>query len=121
MSDQANMDVDSGRVRQDFSPTTFVVLILWPVVVALLAIYFVAPRVLHLDTLRADVGARPPIAVIDVDGAIANTLADKPSNEKLVEAQQKVQDAARKLREAGYIVLDSKNVFAYPADFEAKP
>lgn len=117
----AAADVQQFHVRRDLAPLSIAAMIVWPIIVAVAAIYFLAPRVLSLDGLRADVAARPPIAVIDVDGAVLKAMGKDPSNAAMSDARQKIDDAARKLRAAGYIVLDAKDVFAYPPDFEAKP
>jgi len=115
------MNAIDNDTRRSFSTGQWVMLFAWPVVAAVGVVYLLAPRVLSLDTLRSDVASRPPIAVIDVDAAVANGMGKSPTDQSLADAKQRVQDAARKLRGAGYIVLDAKDVFAYPADFEAKP
>jgi len=97
------------------------IVLTWPAIVGPCVAWGFGNRAFHLDTLRDDVASRPPIAVIDVDTAVISKLGASATNESLATAQQSVQDAARKLRAAGYIVLDAKNVFAYPKDFEAKP
>jgi len=105
-----------------WSPAQWAFVVLWPAIASAAFAWIMDTRVLHLDVLRADVAARPPIAVIDVDAAVTSKLGGaQSSNESLDAAQQSVQNAARKLRGAGYIVLDAKNVFAYPKDFEAAP
>jgi hypothetical protein len=120
-SDDIDRDVKMFPVRKEFSPAQWAVLFAWPIIAAIGTVYILAPRVLSLDTLRSDVASRPPIAVIDVDAAIASGMGKAPTDQSLESSKQRVQDAARKLRGAGYIVLDTKSVFAYPSDFEAKP
>jgi hypothetical protein len=114
-------DVQQFHVRLERSTLNWLVLILWPVVVAVGAIYLVAPRALGLTALRADVAARPPIAIIDRDASILRNMGRDPSNDAMAAAQGKVDAATQKLRAAGYVVLDAKNVAAYPKDFEASP
>ncbi|MHB8742096.1 MAG: hypothetical protein ACYC9L_03140 [Sulfuricaulis sp.] len=117
----AAADVRQFHVRHDLPPMTWLVVILWPVIVALAAVYVLAPRAVHVGDLRADIAARPPVAIINREGSVLRAMGRDPSNESMKAATAKVDAAVQKLRAAGYVVLDAQNVDAYPPDFEAKP
>lgn len=98
------------------------VLVLWPIAASLLTLCLAGKQLLGIDNLRGDIEARPPIAVVDVDRALYSQFNGGPADPAtLTAAQKKLEDAARKLRGAGYIVIDSRNLYAYPKDFEAQP
>lgn len=81
------------------------VILIWPLVVAVSVVLFVAPVTLHLGDLRGAVSSRPPMAVIDVTRS----------------PPDKVRAAARTLSSHGYVVFDARAVYAYPPAVEATP
>ena len=62
---------------------------------------------------HAELERRPPVAIIDV-----TALAPPPVGEEVEAGQtaRMIQDAARRLSAAGYIVLDAQAVLAAPMD-----
>jgi len=103
--------------------TPFAWLLLWPVVASVMVLYAIGPRATGVQGIADDVASRPPIAVMDVGDAIRRHMEGQggAAPQTFEQAEEHVRAAARRLREAGYIVLDAKDVFAYPSDFEASP
>jgi len=66
----------------------------------------------------AELERRPPVAIIDV-----TALAPPPAGMTADAGQtaQAIQDAARRLSAAGYIVLDAQAVLAAPDDLYVPP
>jgi hypothetical protein len=61
----------------------------------------------------AELGRRPPVAIIDL-----TALAPPPVGEEVDvgQAARTIQDAARRLSAAGYVVLDAQAVIKAPED-----
>ncbi|UJJ60573.1 hypothetical protein [Rhodanobacter denitrificans] len=87
----------------------------WPVVVAAVAL-----RLAGLTGLSEELAERPRIAVMDVQAAVQASLRPGSTDKELQDAVARVQDAARRLRSAGYVVLDTSYVYAFPGEYEAR-
>lgn len=87
----------------------------WPVIVAGLAL-----RLTGVIGLSTELAERPRIAVMDIQGAVQASLRAGSTDKDLNAAVARVQDAARRLRAAGYVVLDTSYVYAFPAEYEAR-
>lgn len=91
--------------------------ILWPAVCALLAIGYAEWRVSNVEN---EIAARPPIAVLPVDASVIRIIEENPGM-KAEEAIARVREAGQRLADAGYVVLNTDQVFGYPIDIEARP
>lgn len=87
----------------------------WPVVVAAVAL-----RLAGVMGLNEELAERPRIAVMDVQAAVQSGLRPGSTDADLRASVARVQDAARRLRSAGYVVLDTSYVYAFPAEYEAR-
>lgn len=98
-------------------------LLIWPIVASLIVLAIAGPRLVGVDALADDVASRPPLAIMNIGEALRKHMEGQGSSppKTFEQAEEEVRSAARRLREAGYIVLDAKDVFAYPSDFEATP
>lgn len=71
--------------------------------------------------LGVELAARPPVAVLHVDASILEALSKGGSGSTSVDAEiARVRATGEKLAKAGYLVLDAKTVYAFPADYEVE-
>lgn len=91
------------------------IVLCWPVVVA-----GVALRLAGVIGLSEELAERPRIAVMDVQAAVQAGLRPGSTDADLRASVARVQDAARRLRSAGYVVLDTSYVYAFPGEYEAR-
>ena len=71
--------------------------------------------------MAAELAVRPPVAVIDEAAFVAQNLKAGSSTQDLEALLVRSESAARTLSENGYLVLRKQQVFASPAEIEAKP
>ncbi len=88
----------------------------WPIVCMAASVVYCEKKVADV---KANLGSRPPIAIIDVNGDAMRMIESNPglSGE---EAAAKVYQKGAKLAEAGFVVLHKADLVAYPAEFEVK-
>ncbi|MEY2161673.1 MULTISPECIES: hypothetical protein [unclassified Rhodanobacter] len=110
-----NTEQSKSASRASWGPLRWVVVLGWPVVVAAVAL-----RLAGVTGLSEELAERPRIAVLDVQGAVQASLRAGSTDEDLSAAVARVQGAARRLRSAGYVVLDTSYVYAFPAEYEAR-
>lgn len=92
------------------------VLLVWPVVVALVALRW--SGALHL---AEELAQRPRVVVMDVQGTVQAEVTRLGGDDAALKvAIGHVQDVARDLRSQGYVVLDQSYVYAYPQSFEVR-
>lgn len=89
----------------------------WPVVCAIAALGYAEWRA---QGLSGELASRPPVAILAVDASVLRLIDENPGM-KAEEAIGRVRNAAQRLADAGYVVLDTSQVYGYPADFEAHP
>lgn len=89
----------------------------WPVVLAGMTIAYVEWRARQLED---EIAARPPIAVLPVDASVIRIIEETPGV-KAEEAIARVRSAGQRLADAGYVVLNTDQVYGYPIDIEARP
>lgn len=106
--------------RGGLSLGVFAALLAWPIVVfavgAWLGYGWIRARV--LADVEAQLRERPPIAVIAADDYLEPGKADAASVKRSL---AKFVDHARKLSDAGYVVLDRQAVIDAPAQLAVKP
>ena len=67
--------------------------------------------------VRGEIEARPPIAILDVNGIVMDEL----SKDRRMSAEQAATSAYKVgelLAEKGYVVIHKSSIVAYPAEFE---
>lgn len=67
--------------------------------------------------VRGEIEARPPIAILDVNGIVMDEL----SKDRRMSADQAATSAYKVgelLAEKGYVVIHKSSIVAYPAEFE---
>lgn len=100
-----------------FSGLQICAMVAWPVVVAAAAL-----RLAGAWDVGNALAERPRVVVLDVQGAVQRELVARGGDDKaLAAATDHVRDYARSLRSAGYVVLDTSYVYAFPAEFESVP
>lgn len=70
-----------------------------------------------VDGLKAEIDARPPIAILDVNG-IAMQQIDGAPGTTAEEAQVAAYKVGETLAGNGYVVVHKSSIVAYPAEFE---
>jgi len=93
-----------------------VALLAWPLICTVGA---AAYGYRQIQTLRGDVVARPPLAIIDVNGAVMERIEKNPARGHEAAAQE-VYAVGAKLAGAGYVVLNKSDLVAYPEEYEVK-
>lgn len=89
----------------------------WPIVLAGTTVAYVEWRTRQVED---EIAARPPIAVLPVDASVIRIIEETPGI-KAEEAIARVRSAGQRLADAGYVVLNSDQVYGYPIDIEARP
>ena len=110
-----NIPTSQTPVGGSWSATRWVVVLGWPVVVAAVAL-----RLAGVTGLAGELAERPRIAVMDIQAQVQAGLHPGSTDQDLRASVARVQDAARRLRSAGYVVLDTSYVYAFPAEYEAR-
>lgn len=109
------MEPTKGAAGASWGALRWAVVLGWPVLVAAAAL-----RLAGVSALGEEIAERPRIAVMDIQGAVQAGLHAGSSDAELKASVARVQDAARRLRAAGYVVLDTSYVYAFPAEYEAR-
>jgi hypothetical protein len=105
------------RATARFSGLQVCAIVGWPIIVVAVAL-----RLSGAWGVGDALAERPRVVVLDVQGAVQRELAARGGDDKaLAAATDHVRDYARSLRSAGYVVLDTSYVYAFPADFETVP
>lgn len=100
------------------SPMMWVVIAgVWPLVCSLAAVLW---SQYQANELRAELAARPLVAVLPVDDLVLADIAKRQSADPAPSVRL-VREMADRLAGAGYIVLDQSTVFAAPEVFVARP
>ena len=73
------------------------------------------------STLKTELAARPPIAVIDEAAFVQANLKSGATTQDLEELLLRSEKAATTLTENGYLVLRKNQVFSAPAEIQANP
>lgn len=92
-------------------------IVMWPMLCCVVSLLWVDHR---LSGIRAEVDARPPIAVLPVDDLVLQDITRRNSPDPQPSIA-KVQEMGSRLADAGYVVLNKSTVYASPAQFEARP
>nr|WP_312130909.1 hypothetical protein [Stenotrophomonas pavanii] len=71
--------------------------------------------------LRDELAIRPPVAVIDEQAYVAQNLKSGATTRDLEELLVRSEGVAKQLSDHGYVVFRKQQVFAAPAELEAKP
>lgn len=94
---------------------TLALLVVWPVVVAVLALIYADAR--QSQRLRA-LEDRPRLAVIDVTRFVERAPPGGTDAERVARGLRTAMDAAKKLESAGFVVVDRGSVHAVPPSAE---
>jgi len=117
MSDGVQKPAQSSAQPASSRSMLWFVALVWPVVVALVALRW--SGALHLPD---ELAQRPRIVVMDVQGAVQGEVTRLGGDDAALKAAiSHVQGVARDLRSQGYMVLDESYVYAYPQGIEVKP
>lgn len=69
------------------------------------------------QSVQGDIDARPPIAILDVNGIVMSELS-KDRRMSADEAAVSAYKVGETLAEKGYVVIHKSSIVAYPAEYE---
>lgn len=111
--------MDGARPDDERNPAlsafTLALLVVWPVVVASMALIYADAR--QSERLRA-LEDRPRLAVIDVARFVERAAPGGTDAERVARGLRAAMDASKKLEAAGFVVVDRGSVHAMPPSAE---